>query len=448
MAEELVTTTNAEGTCAVRIGIHTWGSEGDIRPFFALALGLARRGHEVSVGYVAIDGRDYGPLARSLGIEARSVAADAIARVRSRAGEADGALAGKGNPLQQVKAVLTHFLDPAVPGMWDDAAATLPGCDVAVVHLLHHPATSLALARGIPIVAMQPIPMWPTRELPPMGAPDLGPLNRTSWWLADRFARSWFLPRVNASRARAGVAPVTSMYPHPNPAALTLTCVSPTLVPRPVDWESTQRVPGFLEIPATDQGWSMPEDLRSFLADGSTPLLMGFGSMLANPNEETKACVRALVGAAERSGRRALVQAPWELLPDVRTPPSVFRLGRAPHALVLPHCSAFVHHGGAGTTHTACLAGKPSVVVPFLGDQFFWAERLRALGIAPRATPRKSLTARSLGDAILALECDAGAFVRARRIGESMAAEDGVGRAVTWIEDVRRSPSSDPADAP
>ncbi len=145
-----------------------------------------------------------------------------------------------------------------------------------------------------------------------------------------------------------------------------------------------------------------------------------------------------LVEAASLAGCRALVQAPWELLPDVETPPNVFRLGRAPHALVLPHCSAFVHHGGAGTTHTACLAGKPSVIVPFLGDQFFWAERLRSLGIAKAPVPRRSLTAAKLAKAIRALLADPRAFERARAIGRAMAEEEGVSRAVGWIEEVRR----------
>ncbi|MFO0695285.1 MAG: glycosyltransferase [Polyangiales bacterium] len=422
----------------MKVGIYTWGSEGDIRPFLALALGLERAGHEVALGYVAVDGRDYGPLASSLGLEARAVAVDAIARARAEGDESDEALAGKGHPMKQIETVLAHLLDPAVDAMWEDAASTLPGCDVALVHLLHHPAASLALAHRIPIVALQPVPVWPTRALPPMGAPDLGRLNRLTWWVASKVGGSFFLPRVNASRARAGVPLETTMFPRPNPAAMTLTCVSPTLVPRPDDWDDFQRVPGFFEIPADAQGWALPSELRAFLDAGEPPLLMGFGSMLAIPNDDTKHCVRVLVEAASLAGCRALVQAPWELLPDVETPPNVFRLGRAPHALVLPHCSAFVHHGGAGTTHTACLAGKPSVIVPFLGDQFFWAERLRSLGIAKAPVPRRSLTAAKLAKAIRALLADPRAFERARAIGRAMAEEEGVSRAVGWIEEVRR----------
>ena len=43
----------------VRIGIQTWGSEGDIRPFVALGHALAQRGHDVEMLYTEISDRRY-----------------------------------------------------------------------------------------------------------------------------------------------------------------------------------------------------------------------------------------------------------------------------------------------------------------------------------------------------------------------------------------------------
>ena len=43
----------------VRIGIQTWGSEGDIRPFVALGAALAQRGHAVELLYTEIGERRY-----------------------------------------------------------------------------------------------------------------------------------------------------------------------------------------------------------------------------------------------------------------------------------------------------------------------------------------------------------------------------------------------------
>lgn len=40
-----------------------------------------------------------------------------------------------------------------------------------------------------------------------------------------------------------------------------------------------------------------------------------------------------------------------------------------------------MHHGGAGTTTAAALAAVPQVVVPHRYDQYYFADRVDALGI-------------------------------------------------------------------
>jgi len=50
-----------------------------------------------------------------------------------------------------------------------------------------------------------------------------------------------------------------------------------------------------------------------------------------------------------------------------------------------------VHHGGAGTTTTAARAGVPEVIVPHLGDQFYWAQQTQRLGVPPGLLPKRRL---------------------------------------------------------
>lgn len=45
-----------------------------------------------------------------------------------------------------------------------------------------------------------------------------------------------------------------------------------------------------------------------------------------------------------------------------------------------------VHHGGAGTTVAAARAGVPQLVIPMFSDQFYWASRIRKLGIGTSVT--------------------------------------------------------------
>jgi UDP:flavonoid glycosyltransferase YjiC (YdhE family) len=73
------------------------------------------------------------------------------------------------------------------------------------------------------------------------------------------------------------------------------------------------------------------------------------------------------------------------------------------------------------------------VVVPFAGDQSFWAERLGQLGIAPPALDEMRISASSLRQAIAFVE-QPRVHERAARLAQDMAREDGLANAVTAIE--------------
>jgi len=65
--------------------------------------------------------------------------------------------------------------------------------------------------------------------------------------------------------------------------------------------------------------------------------------------------------------------------------------GSVPYSWLFPRCAAAIHHAGSGSTAAALLAGIPQVVCPFLLDQFYWAERLHWLGVAPAPLQRQHL---------------------------------------------------------
>jgi UDP:flavonoid glycosyltransferase YjiC (YdhE family) len=104
------------------------------------------------------------------------------------------------------------------------------------------------------------------------------------------------------------------------------------------------------------------------------------------------------------------------------------------HRALFPRAAVVVHHGGAGTTHAACAAGVPSVVVPHVGDQRYWAERLHRLSVAPAPQLVKELRADRLADAALAAAADPAMRQRAQELAQRLASEDGIGSAVAAIE--------------
>ena len=75
--------------------------------------------------------------------------------------------------------------------------------------------------------------------------------------------------------------------------------------------------------------------------------------------------------AVKMTGQRALVSKGWGGLggSELSIPDGVFMLGNCPHDWLFQHVSCVVHHGGAGTTAAGIALGRPTVIVPFFGDQ-------------------------------------------------------------------------------
>jgi sterol 3beta-glucosyltransferase len=157
-----------------------------------------------------------------------------------------------------------------------------------------------------------------------------------------------------------------------------------------------------------------------------------FGSM-PDPNPEA---LRAMVlGALTRNGQRAvIVSSAGALGQTPPPPPDIFQIATAPLDWLFPRVRAVVHHGGAGTTATALMAGVPQVVVPFLSDQPFWGDRVYALGAGPRPIARRQLTTARLEQAISSAIRDESMRGRARGLKQLIQSESGVSRAIEVLE--------------
>ncbi|CPU27849.1 Possible glycosyl transferase [Mycobacteroides abscessus] len=129
---------------------------------------------------------------------------------------------------------------------------------------------------------------------------------------------------------------------------------------------------------------------------------------------------------------RGIVQAGWAgINVGDETPLTVTEV---PHRWLFPHVAAVVHHCGAGTTAAGLRAGVPTVAVPGLGDQPFWARRLRDLGLSADTVPQRTLTVERLAAAIRTAVTDPGIKIRARRIADLLDAEDGAAHVVSSVD--------------
>jgi sterol 3beta-glucosyltransferase len=174
-------------------------------------------------------------------------------------------------------------------------------------------------------------------------------------------------------------------------------------------------------------GWSPPRELVRFLDAGPPPVYVGFGSMVVGQAEVT---AKAVCRAFQETGQRGILTGILAAAAGPRPGGGVFSIDSVPHDWLLPRVAAAVHHDGAGTTAACLRAGIPSLVVPIVADQFFWGERIRALGAGPVPFPLTRLTAERLVPAIRQCVSSAGMRGRAAEIGRAIRAEDGVARAV------------------
>lgn len=172
---------------------------------------------------------------------------------------------------------------------------------------------------------------------------------------------------------------------------------SQALIPKPRDWDDHINISGFAFLKSADD-YKPPDDLMEFLNAGEPPVYIGFGSIVVDdPNKLTS----MIFGAVKRAGVRALVSKGWGGIGGESPPEGVFLLGNVPHDWLFKHVSAVVHHGGAGTTAIGIAMGKPTVIVPFFGDQPFWGSMVYKAGAGPEPVPFKRMTEDTLHSSIV-----------------------------------------------
>jgi sterol 3beta-glucosyltransferase len=424
----------------MKIGLQTWGSEGDVRPFIALAAGLAAAGHQVRLAASHMTGQSDHRLAGSLGFDWIEVPGPPMS-AQSRAALFDRILAAP-HPARQLDLLWRHGIEPMIDTMFDAAAGLARDSDVLVGHPLVFPLRAAADLADRPIATVHLAhAMQPSADICPPGWPSLGRTgNRIGWRLARSMLNAMLLPSVNAFRRRHGLRPDSDLLEQTwTSGLLNLIAVSPGLFKSSVPSDPRHAVCGFLDLP--DPGGSasamppLPEAIATFLDQGPAPVYFGFGSMIPDDPQQVTTVGRIWADAVNRVGCRAIFQLPLpELASRFETPGRIMVTTGAPHGLVFPYCSAIVHHGGAGTSRAALRSGRPSVVVAHLLDQFFWANELERVGVAPRPLHRRSLTAPKLARALASALQSASMASQAARIGAALDREDGVSTAVGLIE--------------
>ncbi|CAH0310048.1 glycosyltransferase [Roseomonas sp. CECT 9278] len=433
-----------------RIAIVASGSMGDVRPYGVLAAGFARAGWDA--GLVANAG--YEALARSVGV---SWFAEALTNL-------DGVIAWQRRQNAQEPGIFDKSVWDAWFAGYPPLVAALRGADVVVSRIPW--IGDAARMLGIPFVMAPNLPREGLRpDLPrvPVGAP-IGAMVRRRRACArlpgvvaalnvlghlgvvpERIGLLWHerrsLPalfglqrRHREALAALGNEAERARLAKPGRPLLELVGLSEqVLPPRP-----SERFTGIWKGPAA--GYTPPPELARLVDHPDKAVFIGYGSVPCMPDGADFAGMSRRVAEAIRiAGIRALIAPGWGGLgwpaEAGPLPEGVVVMDGVAHEWLFPRLGAVVHHCGVGTAMAALAAGIPSVPVPFLQDEPFWAWRLHDLGVAPEPIDPMHLTAAGLAAAIRAALDDQAMRARAAAIGAAMAEEDGIGTTVRMVEE-------------
>ena len=401
----------------MKIAIVTYGTEGDTRPLAALGRAMMDAGHDIRLLADAATLRS----ASALGVPSAALSGD-IRRALAPGHE----VYRKGGFNSTAKA-LTQIVNDHTSAWMREVHDASVGCDAIVVSALaSFVGLSVGESRRIPVIGAGFIPITPTAAFPsPFLPPGIVPgwLNRASHRFVNAMLWRAFRAATNAARIEVCKLPPRKQLWEGHSM---LYGVSPSLLPRPADWPDNAHTCGQWRM--SDPEWTPPPALEQFLDAGEPPVYIGFGSMAGSDPRHLATEIVAAVG-----GRRALFYPGWSGIDATVLPKNFFVVGDTPHHWLFPRTSVVVHHGGAGTTHSAARAGVPSVVVPFAGDQFFWAHRLEQSGVAGEAVSGNRMQRAALARSIALAEQDE-VRARARALGARMATEDGLTAAVSTLE--------------
>jgi len=430
----------------MRITLLTLGTHGDVQPFVALGVGLQRARHVVRLA-----ARDkYRSFVTSHGLEFASLG-----------DEVDDEKMGKAIPteppgkLVQAVQLTRSFLPGHTAPSWPETLPWLDwlversfkaceGADAVVSGIMTLWANSLAEKLKVPWFIGLLQPCTPTRAFPSLPfmpyVPSTlgGGLNRLTHRIAARVFFETILRMTNLSREEIlGLPPLMNTKPLArfyNKQTVILYAYSPTLSPKPDDWPEWHHVTGYWYLDQASN-WNPPSSLVDFLANGPSPVCVGFGSF---QDKDPKRLTAVIVEALSRTGQRGILLTGWGGLKSADLPQTIFPIESVPHDWLYPRVAAVVHHGGAGTVGAALRAGVPSVSIPWRRDHPFFAACAHRIGVSPHPIPKNQLSVDRLAAAIDLAVRDQRIREHAVNVAKQVGTEDGVQRAIQIIEETMR----------
>lgn len=428
----------------MKIGIQTWGSEGDIRPYLSLAIGLKQAGFDVKLVITSCENKSYESFAQKFGFEISSCAQQTIIE-QMKGVDAKKDLFDKinrrHNPVSQLKVIFDYLFYPAVDEIHAAAIKLCEESDLIIAHPMLYPLQTECEKRGIRYIVIQPNHMGvKSKFIAPAIFPNICKWTNLLGWKVVELTINLLMGRkINSFRVAQQLQPAKSIRRDVwNSKLMNIIAVSKVFCARYPDSDPIDKVCGFLPLPEEGGVDDLDKEVAEFIDAGEPPLFFTFGTMfnIDNLDETVFQAVNIFIETVKQLNCRAIIQAPWQQIKIDPGTELILPVESLPHRLVFPHCSVVIHHGGAGTTQMATLCGCPSIVVEHLVDQRFWGNELKRIGVCPAVIDRRKLNSKKLLKAIKQIQENPKYKEDAVKASQIMQSEGGVDNVVKAIEEL------------
>lgn len=422
-----------------KVVLATVGSLGDLHPFIALGQALSAHGVNVLIASAA----EYRSKVEAAGLGFHSLR-PAFEELQRDLGMSRSELVRR--VVQRNDFLFRKLVLPYLRVAYEDMMAATAGADLVLPSSLGFGARLAAEKRGIPWIAVVLQPMMFLSSYDPPLLPGFGWLSaalrefgptptRHALWLLKKAVNTVFGP-LHALRADLGLPPAAQdpLFDGQFSSGGAIGLYSRLLGEVQPDYPQPTSIVGFATFDSENGlATGLDPKLRDFLDAGSAPLVFTLGSLVVN---SPGGFYRESVSASRSLGRRAVL-----LVGELTTrefaqlnSPDVFACPYAPHSQLFPRAAAIVHHGGIGTLAQALNSGRPHLIVPYFADQLDNAARAERLGVAQVLSPSRYRAA-SASRAFVQLLGESRYAACARRVGETLAAEEGAEGAARIVLD-------------
>lgn len=416
----------------MRCLITTIGSSGDINPYIAIGRELLARGHEVEM----LVNPHYEARIRACGFAFRPLGTEA--QLLNVLHHPDLARQNQ-SPLLIIRELIGETVDPTIAGVEASIREFKPDCIVR--HHISLGSRWVAQREKIPCITGTLAPIfWFSRKDPSVQY-SFEPENIPQWRSSlrttiGRWVMRWLFDRpLNKARIRHGFKPERDLFfKEVTDTQALLGLWSPTFRAPAEDDPKTGTICGFSIYDRTHDNETPPAQVQAFLdecsAQNRKPIVFTLGTSIVHHHNGFYELATSVI---EQLQVPAILLVGKDEYAPAKLPPMVRAFAYAPFSTLFPHASAVVHHGGVGTTAQALRSGVPTVIVPFVNDEYDNAARAARLGTSITLKAGQ-LSHKRLKDSLTALLTKPSYAQSASIVAGKMRSENGAATAADIIE--------------